>query len=80
MNNDYQTHKSLVGGLPIDEARQFFQSNKNRLLNWDKARLDESEKSVLEARKENMQAAQTIYIGLQRKALGLEDKVTKNKP
>lgn len=77
VNDNYQSHKSRVGGLPIDEARQFFQSNKNRLLNWDKARLDDSEKSVLEARKENMQAAQTIYIGLQRKALGLDEKMTK---
>lgn len=77
INDNLQSHKSRSGDLPLDEARQFFKSNSVRILNWDKGKMSVSERSILEARKANMLTAQTIYIGLQRKALGLEDKVTK---
>lgn len=74
VNEEHSTHKNRRGSLPIDQARQFFMSNANRILNWDKARLTDSEKAVLEARRQNMITAQKIYIGLQRQALGIEAK------
>lgn len=71
---EYGSHKNQKGGLPFDQARQFFASNRARLLNAVRTKSSDSEKAVLIERKENMLAAQTIYISLQRKALGLEEK------
>lgn len=69
-----ETHslpKNRKGALPRDEARQFFASHAARLLNQDKSRLDPEEKQILDARKQNMRAAEKLYTGLQREALGL---------
>ncbi len=64
--------KNRKGGLPYDEARQFFSSHAARLLNMDKSRLDSEEKKVVEIRKQNMRAADKLYADRQRKALGIE--------
>lgn len=62
--------KNRVGGVPRDEARQFFGSHAARLLNQDKSRLDEDEKKIITQRKVNMQIAEKLYVSMQRRALG----------
>ena len=64
--------KNRTGGVPRDEARQFFRSHAARLLNQDKARLDESEKRVLDKRRLNMRHAEKLYAAIQERALGIE--------
>ena len=64
--------KNRTGGVPRDEARQFFRSHAARLLNQDKVRLDESEKRVLDKRRLNMRHAEKLYAALQERALGIE--------
>ena len=64
--------RNRIGGVPRDEARQFFRSHAARLLNQDKSRLDESEKRVLDRRRLNMRHAEKLYAALQERALGIE--------
>ena len=64
--------RNRTGGVPRDEARQFFRSHAARLLNQDKSRLDESEKRVLDRRRLNMRHAEKLYAALQERALGIE--------
>ena len=64
--------RNRTGGVPRDEARQFFRSHTARLLNQDKSRLDESEKRVLDKRRLNMRHAEKLYAALQERALGIE--------
>ena len=64
--------RNRIGGVPRDEARQFFRSHAARLLNQDKSRLDESEKRVLDKRRLNMRHAEKLYAALQERALGIE--------
>jgi hypothetical protein len=66
--------KNRVGGVPKDEARQFFHSHATRLLNLDRSRLSPEEKQLLDQRKVNMRAATGLYEGLQRDAMGLPPK------
>lgn len=63
--------KNRVGGVPRDEARQFFRSHDSRLVNMDKSRLDDVEKSIIDERKRNIRAAEKVYIEAQKKVLGL---------
>jgi hypothetical protein len=71
IDKSHAHHKSRVGGLPKDAARQFFGSNASRLLNLDKSRLDGEEKAIVEERKRNMRTAEKLYAVLQQKTLGL---------
>ena len=71
IDKSHAHHKSRVGGLPKDAARQFFTSNAARLLNLDKSRLDSEEKAVVEGRKRNMRIAEKVYTTLQQKTLGV---------
>ena len=64
--------RNRIGGVPRDEARQFFRSRAARLLNQDKSRLDESEKRVLDRRRLNMRHAEKLYAALQERALGID--------
>ena len=64
--------RNRIGGVPRDEARQFFRSHAARLLNQDKSRLDESEKRVLDRRRLNMRHAEKLYAALQERALGID--------
>ena len=64
--------KNRVGGVPKDEARQFFKSHTARLLNWDKSRLSADEKRILDRRKANMRLAEDLYAARQRRTLGLK--------
>lgn len=62
-----------IGGLPRDEARQALAGHRTRLGNMDKARLDDDEKAIVDARKAAINAAKNLYIALQKKALGMDD-------
>jgi len=57
-------------GLPLDDSRLALESHLGRLRNMDKARLDEDEKELIEARKALLAAAITGYTILQANALG----------
>jgi hypothetical protein len=63
--------KNRLGGVPRDEARQFFRSHDARLVNMDKSRLDDEEKAIVDERKRNVRIGEKAYIALQQKALGL---------
>jgi hypothetical protein len=63
--------KNRVGGVPRDQARQFFRSHDSRLVNMDKSRLDDVEKSIIDERKRNIRSAEKIYVEAQKKALGI---------
>ena len=63
--------KNRKAGVPNDEARQAFRSHFARLSNMDKSRLTDEEKKLIDARKSAVFTAEKLYIGLQRKALGL---------
>ncbi|MCF8482183.1 MAG: hypothetical protein K9H25_17300 [Rhodospirillum sp.] len=73
-DEDHSLPKNRVGGVPRDQARQFFKSHGIRLLNQDKSRLDPEDKQLLDQRKVNMRAATGFYETLQREALGLPPK------
>lgn len=79
VDESYTLPKNRVGGIPRDEAQQFFGSHAARLLNMDKSRLDAEEKKIVEIRKQNMRGAGKLYADLQRKALGIEVKPTKER-
>ena len=69
----YSRPRNRKNGLPLDEARQALASHHGRLENMDKSRLDDDEKSLVEARKAAMKMANDLYIALQEKALGMDD-------
>ena len=70
--DSFSLDKNRVGGLPRDEARQFFRSHLARLGNLDKGRLSDSERDVLKARMFNIRTAEHQYRKLQEQALGIE--------
>ncbi len=70
--DSFSLDKNRVGGLPRDEARQFFRSHLARLGNLDKGRLSDSERDVLKARMFNIRTAEHQYKKLQEQALGIE--------
>ena len=64
--------KNRSKGLPLDEARQAFKSHYARLVNLDKAPLDDLQKKLIEARKSGFYRAQQQYIERQARTLGVE--------
>lgn len=62
----YQTIKNRIGGLPKDEARQFFRSHHSRLTNHEKSRLSDDDKQLIRARKANLNQAKANYVELQK--------------
>ena len=64
--------KNRSKGLPLDEARQAFKSHYARLVNLDKAPLDDLQKKLIEARKSGFHRAQQQYIARQADTLGVE--------
>lgn len=70
-DEDHSLPKNRTGGVPRDQARQFFASHAARLLNQDKSRLDPEEKQLIDQRKANIRTAEKIYTALQRQVLGL---------
>ena len=71
VDEHHVTRKRRSGGLPLDEAREFFKSHNSRLLNLDKAILSDEEKELIDIRRANIRKAGKIYIGLQQQALGI---------
>ena len=65
----YQSVKNRIGGLPRDEARQFFKSHHSRLTNHEKSRLSGIDKELIGARKANLNKVRMKYIELQKNAL-----------
>ena len=65
------TRKRRSGGLPLDEAREFFKSHNSRLLNLNKAILSDEEKELIDIRRANIRKAGKMYITLQQQALGI---------
>ena len=64
--------KNRSKGLPLDEARQAFKSHYARLVNLDKAPLDDLQKKLIEARRSGFHRAQQLYIARQARTLGVE--------
>ena len=64
--------KNRSKGLPLDEARQAFKSHHARLVNLDKAPLDDLQKKLIEARKSGFHRAEQQYIARQTGTLGVE--------
>ena len=64
--------KNRSKGLPLDEARQAFKSHYARLVNLDKAPLDDLQKKLIEARKSGFHRSQQQYIARQARTLGVE--------
>ncbi|GHT81793.1 hypothetical protein AGMMS49960_05260 [Betaproteobacteria bacterium] len=58
--------------LPLDGARTAFRSHRTRLGNYDRSRSDDLEKSIIQARQQNIRIAEKIYIERQEHALGRE--------
>ena len=65
------SRKRRSGGLPLDEAREFFKSHNGRLINLDKAILSDEEKELIDIRRANIRKAGKMYIALQQQALGI---------
>ena len=64
--------KNRSKGLPLDEARQAFKSHYARLVNLDKAPLDDLQKKLIQARKSAIHRARQQYIARQARTLGVE--------
>jgi hypothetical protein len=58
--------------LPLDGARIAFRSHHARLVNYDKTKSDDHEKTIIQARQQNIRIAEKLYIERQEKALGRE--------
>ena len=71
VDEEHTTRKRRSGGLPLDEAREFFKSHNSRLLNLDKAILSDEEKGLIDIRRANIRKAGKMYISLQQQALGI---------
>lgn len=67
--DSHKLPRNRIGGLPRDEARQFFKSHRSRLENLDKARLMGIDKALIGVRKKNLAMASASYIELQEIAL-----------
>ncbi|WP_417247411.1 hypothetical protein [Celeribacter sp.] len=79
IDESHSLPKNRKGGLPRDEARQFFASHAARLLNQDKSRLDPEEKRIIDLRKQNMRIAEKLYAVRQSKTLGIDPERAKRR-
>ncbi|ENN90493.1 hypothetical protein [Bartonella schoenbuchensis] len=71
INKAHSLSKNRKNGLPYDEARQAMASHYTRLGNLNKARLTVVEKSIIDARRDNMKVMRRLYEQMQAKALGI---------
>jgi len=74
INKAFKNKKNRVDGVPKDEARQFFESQRMRFSNLQRGRLSLSEKDAIGERHANMIIAKKTYTELQREAIGLNSK------
>ena len=65
------SRKRRSGGLPLDEAREFFKSHNSQLLYLDKAILSDEEKALIDIRRANIRKAGKMYIAMQQQTLGI---------
>ncbi|WP_346418176.1 hypothetical protein [Bartonella sp. WD12.1] len=72
INKAHSLSKHRKNGLPHDEARQAMASHYTRLGNLDKSRLTTVEKSIIDARRDNMKVMRKLYEQMQAKALGID--------
>ena len=68
----YNMRRNRKQGLPVDEARQAFGGHRARLGNYVKARLEDTEKQVIQARRKALGIAEKDYIRRQMKTLDVE--------
>lgn len=66
------SEKKKQAGLPLDAAREFFQSHSTRLNNLLSGNSPHCAKLLIRQRKDNLQVVKDAYVELQRKALGLQ--------
>ena len=71
VDENHTSRKRRSGGLPLDEAREFFKSHNSRLLNLDKAILTDEEKELIDIRRANISKAGKMYIAMQQQTLGI---------
>ncbi|AQX31533.1 hypothetical protein [Bartonella schoenbuchensis] len=71
INKAHSLSKNRKNGLPYDEARQAMASHYTRLGNLNKSRLTSVEKSIIDARRDNMKVMCRLYEQMQAKALGI---------
>nr|CDP79705.1 hypothetical protein BN1046_00602 [Bartonella schoenbuchensis] len=69
INKAHSLSKHRKNGLPYDEARQAMASHYTRLGNLNKSRLTSVEKSIIDARRDNMKVMCRLYEQMQAKAL-----------
>jgi cell division septal protein FtsQ len=69
VDESYSLSRNREKGLPVDEARQAFKSHYARLNNMDKTRLSDDEKSIIDARRNNVFRASKLYAQHQTKTL-----------
>ena len=69
VDEHHVTRKRRSGGLPLDEAREFFKSHNGRLINLDKGILSDEEKELIDIRRANIRKAGRMYIAMQHRAL-----------
>nr|CDP79678.1 hypothetical protein BN1046_00575 [Bartonella schoenbuchensis] len=72
INKAHSLSKHRKNGLPYDEARQAMASHYTRLGNLNKSRLTVVEKSIIDARRDNMKVMRRLYERMQAKALGID--------
>lgn len=78
VDEEHSTRKRRSGGLPLDQAREFFLGHNARLMNLKKATLTEEDKNLLDIRRENIRTVAKTYVQEQKKTLGLSIKETKS--
>ena len=69
ISDSYILPKNRIGGLPKDEARQFFKSHRSLLEIYEEARSMGLDKEIIGVRKKNLDVARANYIELQKIAL-----------
>ena len=67
--DSHKLPRNRIGGLPRDEAKQFFKSHRSRLENLEKARSIGMDKALIGIRKKNLAKAGVGYTELQQNAL-----------
>ncbi len=67
----YTTPKNTIGGVPRDEARQFFKAHAMRSKNRQTAPAGIDEREIQNLRNSALKAAENFYVSRQKKALGI---------
>ncbi len=73
INRSYTLAKNRINGLPKDEARQFFKGQAKRLFNMDKVHLGDTQKKIIEVRRNNIRELERVYEKMQYNALNKEE-------